>query len=631
MNLNTQTHVTDLLGLIPRYNLSFEPLPNEVQTYVTAISGSELATQYNQAITTVIVLPVLLLVITVILYLIALCACGFSPKDKELRQAALDSQTFENSEQDTLLDGKSKSGGTCCSSFIILVIIITSILSGIAVFFTVSGHETAMQFNNRAVKTLGYFRDYKDELDKMRINFLDSIALFDDIIELEKLDPASQLPRFMEKSKSDLSENQLAPIENGIPSASYQFLDNISQFLSGKVQTEWLRTIFLCVFAVVQFAGCVVGLAGLLRKSSTGILTYICLSLISLVFISLLMVFHLNVMLRTADFCGIEGEGIYNFAVERMLNSRTNGSSNPELIKAYADNFYYCENGSSLIAKTPTKPENVKTSEFTLYKSFGNYLEQFRSDSYQDKLKKIRHFASHPNSQQLIEEINDKLSNAYKSASHAQEKAKCGPVIDDINVCMVTMCSEEMNTWTLLLLTILVLYFCNLIALCAGPNIHNKFQFNSVGRKLIDSKRSVMKARNNKFNSQQNNEFKFERGNERSGHGMSVNEKSQSSEMGAPSYRGLTSVENGAHLRLHQQNLKPEGIESQQFKNPNYDEHSLMKQGVSGRQQYKNFAQGQQENMDLLAEEATFDSIDGIPPPPKMAANPNYQQFDLPN
>ena len=94
--------------------------------------------------------------ITVILYLIALCACGFSPKDKELRQAALDSQTFENSEQDTLLDGKSKSGGTCCSSFIILVIIITSILSGIAVFFTVSGHETAMQFNNRAVKTLGY-------------------------------------------------------------------------------------------------------------------------------------------------------------------------------------------------------------------------------------------------------------------------------------------------------------------------------------------------------------------------------------------------------------------------------------------------------------------------------------------
>ena len=56
-----------------------------------------------------------------------------------------------------------------------------------------------------------------------------------------------------------------------------------------------------------------------------------------------------------------------------------------------------------------------------------------------------------------------------------------------------------------------------------------------------------------------------------------------------------------------------------------------MKQGVSGRQQYKNFAQGQQENMDLLAEEATFDSIDGIPPPPKMAANPNYQQFDLPN
>merc|ERR1719238_255385 len=132
------------------------------------------------------------------------------------------------------------------------------------------------------------------------------------------------------------------------------------------------------------------------------------------------------------------------------------------------------------------------------------------------------------------------------------------------------MCAKEMNTWTLLLLTILVLFFCNLVALCAGPKIHNKFQLDGVGRKLIDSKMSVMKARSNRYNSQsQNNEFKFERGgvNDRT---IVMNDKSGSSDdpvKNPPSYRGLTSVENGAHLRLQQQN-KPEAIESQQFKNP---------------------------------------------------------------
>ena len=54
-----------------------------------------------------------------------------------------------------------------------------------------------------------------------------------------------------------------------------------------------------------------------------------------------------------------------------------------------------------------------------------------------------------------------------------------------------------------------------------------------------------------------------------------------------------------------------------------------MKQGVSGRQQYKNFVQTQQDH--VLPEENTFESIDGIPPPPNMAANPNYQQHALLN
>merc|ERR1719218_477155 len=114
-----------------------------------------------------------------------------------------------------------------------------------------------------------------------------------------------------------------------------------------------------------------------------------------------------------------------------MSTVKNDNSSNLELTKFYLDNFYYCEEGSNLVAKTAKKEE---PSDFTLHKSFGNYLQKFRSDSYQDKLKKIRHFASHPNSQQLIEQINDKLSNAYKSASHAQEKSKCGPVIDGVNV-----------------------------------------------------------------------------------------------------------------------------------------------------------------------------------------------------
>ena len=55
-----------------------------------------------------------------------------------------------------------------------------------------------------------------------------------------------------------------------------------------------------------------------------------------------------------------------------------------------------------------------------------------------------------------------------------------------------------------------------------------------------------------------------------------------------------------------------------------------MKQGISGREQYNNYVKEQQEKQNLLAEETTFDSIDGLPPAPNLAANPNYQEFNLP-
>lgn len=604
--------------------MTFQPLIDDsgggakLAEYVMAVKGDYLASQYNQSVTLIILVPLALLLVSIFLYLIALCLCGFKSPHKDLHKtaqaSAQSSQTYQDStEQDQLLN-TNKSNSTCCTGFIIFVIILTSTLTGLAIFFTVTGHERAVQFNDKSSEIMRTFHSYKYEIDDMRRSIETSLNLFSNILKNEKSNTG--IYSWLETAKGNIEKDLLGPIRDSIPSPSKIFLENTSTFLEGKFQTEWLRTIFLCCFGVIQFTAGILGLVGLIRKSNALILTFICMSLISLVVISLLNVFHLNVMVRTGDFCNLRGEGMYDMMMYRMKLGATrldeNGTSfeveNVKLTQRFAEYYYNCPNS--------TKPSTVF--------DFTSFLKTFEKTDYPNRLLKIQHFVNADETRSIIDQINVKLSAAYSAGEKAEQLSQCSKVMEYLNDTIRDLCNEEMYNWALLLTTITVLFFCNLIALCAGPKIHNKFRSDVAVRRLKEHQNSTrynsrntsayMSGRQQRQGSQKTGDLQFAPSNGAVPMQPShiVEQPGESAET-PPYYRGLTSVTGGAHLRLQHHSQSDSQPASQQFKNPNYDEHSLAKH-VNNRI----IPYGEDDQL--------------IPPqydiqPDHMVANPNYQHF----